>query len=109
MLALEDESWFELASGFGKNYQGAVGSLEELTLFASHAGYSGETFCRDVCINRFIDLNLQQLPLLVTAKSTICLKFPNSAINNAFCSTHADKSCFEFIRLSGDLSAAFFF
>ncbi len=38
MLGLEDESWLELASGFGKNYQGAVGSLEELALFASHTG-----------------------------------------------------------------------
>ena len=38
ILGLEDESWLELASGFGKNYQGAVGSLEELALFASHTG-----------------------------------------------------------------------
>ncbi len=38
VLGLEDKSWLELASGFGKNYQGAVGSLEKLALFASHAG-----------------------------------------------------------------------
>ncbi|WP_372882498.1 transposase [Psychromonas sp.] len=38
ILGLDDESWLELASGFGKNYQGAVGSLEELALFASHTG-----------------------------------------------------------------------
>ncbi len=38
ILALEDESWLELARGFGKNYQGAVGSLDELALFASHTG-----------------------------------------------------------------------
>ena len=38
ILGLEDESWLELASSFGKNYQGAVGSLEELALFASHTG-----------------------------------------------------------------------
>jgi REP element-mobilizing transposase RayT len=38
ILGLEDESWLELASGFGKNYQGAVGSLEELASFASHTG-----------------------------------------------------------------------
>ncbi len=37
-LGLEDASWFELANGFGKNYQGAVGSLDELALFASHTG-----------------------------------------------------------------------
>ena len=35
-LGLESEIWLELASGFGKNYQGAVGSLEELAAFASH-------------------------------------------------------------------------
>ena len=38
ILGLEDKSWLELASGFGKNYQGAVGSLEELAMFASHTG-----------------------------------------------------------------------
>ncbi len=38
VLGLQDECWLELASGFGKNYQGAVGSLEELALFASHTG-----------------------------------------------------------------------
>ncbi len=37
-IGLEDESWLELAGGFGKNYQGAVGSLEKLALFASHTG-----------------------------------------------------------------------
>jgi REP element-mobilizing transposase RayT len=38
ILGIEDESWLELASGFGKNYQGAVGSLEELAAFANHTG-----------------------------------------------------------------------
>jgi REP element-mobilizing transposase RayT len=38
IIGLEDESWLELAGGFGKNYQGAVGSLEELVAFASHTG-----------------------------------------------------------------------
>ena len=38
ILGLEDECWLDLASGFGKNYQGAVGSLEELASFASHTG-----------------------------------------------------------------------
>ena len=38
ILGLDDKSWFELASGFGKNYQGAVGSLEELAMFANHTG-----------------------------------------------------------------------
>ncbi|MCP4324246.1 MAG: transposase [Alteromonadales bacterium] len=40
VLALEDETWFELACNFGKDYQGAVGSLEELALFAQHTGKS---------------------------------------------------------------------
>ncbi|WP_354623031.1 transposase [Psychromonas sp. MME2] len=38
ILGLEDAAWLELASGFGKNYQGAVGSLDELALFADHTG-----------------------------------------------------------------------
>ena len=38
LLGIEDEAWMELASSFGKNYQGAVGSLDELALFAEHTG-----------------------------------------------------------------------
>jgi hypothetical protein len=34
-LGLDREAWLALASSFGKNYHGAVGSLEELALFAS--------------------------------------------------------------------------
>jgi len=37
-LGLDSETWLSLASGFGKDYQGAVGSLEELALFAAHTG-----------------------------------------------------------------------
>ena len=37
-LGLDSESWLSLASSFGKDYQGAVGSLEELALFAAHTG-----------------------------------------------------------------------
>ncbi len=37
-LGLDDKTWFELASRFGKDYQGAVGSLAELAEFASHTG-----------------------------------------------------------------------
>jgi len=37
-LGLEREAWLELACCFGKNYHGAVGSLEELALFAEHTG-----------------------------------------------------------------------
>ena len=38
MLGLDNETWIELASCFGKDYHGAVGSLEELALFAEHTG-----------------------------------------------------------------------
>ena len=37
-LGLESGTWLELANSFGKNYHGAVGSLEELALFAEHTG-----------------------------------------------------------------------
>ena len=37
-LGLDSEIWLSLASSFGKEYQGAVGSLEALALFASHTG-----------------------------------------------------------------------
>ncbi|MCP5079685.1 MAG: hypothetical protein GY951_16730, partial [Psychromonas sp.] len=37
-LGLEHETWLSLASDFGKTYHGAVGSLEELALFAEHTG-----------------------------------------------------------------------
>ena len=37
-LGLEREAWLELACCFGKNYHGAVGSLDELALFAEHTG-----------------------------------------------------------------------
>ena len=45
-LGLESETWLELATTFGKNYHGAVGSLDELALFAEHTGkrwISGKT------------------------------------------------------------------
>jgi hypothetical protein len=38
MLGLESETWFTLANDFGKDYHGAIGSLEELALFAEHTG-----------------------------------------------------------------------
>jgi hypothetical protein len=38
VLGLDQEVWLELACYFGKNYHGAVGSLEELALFADHTG-----------------------------------------------------------------------
>ncbi len=38
VLGLDDKTWIDLASHFGKDYQGAVGSLEELALFAEHTG-----------------------------------------------------------------------
>ncbi|PKH02136.1 transposase [Psychromonas sp. MB-3u-54] len=38
VLGIDDEAWCELASSFGKNYQGAVGSLEELASYAEHTG-----------------------------------------------------------------------
>jgi hypothetical protein len=37
-LGLDSETWLELACSFGKNYHGAVGSLDELALFAEHTG-----------------------------------------------------------------------
>lgn len=37
-LGLDNETWLHLASDFGKTYHGAVGSLEELSLFAEHTG-----------------------------------------------------------------------
>lgn len=37
-LGIDDDAWIDLASRFGKDYQGAVGSLEELALFAAHTG-----------------------------------------------------------------------
>jgi REP element-mobilizing transposase RayT len=37
-LGLDNETWFKLANDFGKDYHGAVGSLEELVLFAEHTG-----------------------------------------------------------------------
>jgi REP element-mobilizing transposase RayT len=38
VLGLDNETWFNLANDFGKDYHGAVGSLEELALFAEHTG-----------------------------------------------------------------------
>lgn len=38
VLGLESNTWLELASHFGKDYHGAVGSLDELAEFASHTG-----------------------------------------------------------------------
>jgi len=37
-LGLDDETCCELANNFAKTDQGAVGSLDELALFASHTG-----------------------------------------------------------------------
>jgi len=37
-LGLDEASWVTLASRFGKDYQGAVGSLEALASFAEHTG-----------------------------------------------------------------------
>ncbi|MCP4326682.1 MAG: hypothetical protein GY787_33615 [Alteromonadales bacterium] len=37
-LGLDHDTWLSLASDFGKTYHGAVGSLEELALFAEHTG-----------------------------------------------------------------------
>lgn len=37
-LGLDSEIWLALACSFGKDYHGAVGSLEELALFAEHTG-----------------------------------------------------------------------
>lgn len=38
VLGLDSDTWLSLASNFGKDYQGAVGSLEELASFAKHTG-----------------------------------------------------------------------
>jgi len=38
VLGLNSDTWFMLANDFGKEYHGAVGSLEELALFAEHTG-----------------------------------------------------------------------
>ena len=37
-LGLDETTWLTLASRFGKDYQGVVGSLEELALFAENTG-----------------------------------------------------------------------
>jgi len=37
-LGLDNDTWLSLANDFGKEYHGAVGSLEELALFATHTG-----------------------------------------------------------------------
>ncbi|MFT6985146.1 MAG: REP element-mobilizing transposase RayT [Psychromonas sp.] len=37
-LGLDSDTWLELACHFGKDYHGAVGSLDELALFAEHTG-----------------------------------------------------------------------
>jgi hypothetical protein len=37
-LGLDGETWFSLTNDFGKEYHGAVGSSEELALFAEHTG-----------------------------------------------------------------------
>jgi len=37
-LGLDDDTWLLLASRFGKDYHGAVGSLEALAVYASHTG-----------------------------------------------------------------------
>lgn len=37
-FGLDNETWLSLANDFGKTYHGAVGSLEELALFAEHTG-----------------------------------------------------------------------
>jgi len=38
VLGLDNETWLGLANDFGKEYHGAVGSLEELAIFAEHTG-----------------------------------------------------------------------
>ena len=38
ILGLDSKTWLELACSFGKDYHGAVGSLEELAQFAEHTG-----------------------------------------------------------------------
>jgi len=50
-LGLDNETWFSLANDFGKDYHGAVGSLEELALFAEHTGrrwISGKNKLREI-------------------------------------------------------------
>ena len=37
-LGIDSDAWIELASSFGKDYHSAVGSLDELALFAEHTG-----------------------------------------------------------------------
>ena len=37
-LGLDDKTWLSLASSFGKDYHGAVGSLEALAAYASNTG-----------------------------------------------------------------------
>ena len=37
-LGLDDEAWLSLASSFGKDYHGAVGSLDALSAYASNTG-----------------------------------------------------------------------
>ena len=38
ILSLDDDTWLSLASNFGKDYHGAVGSLEALAAYASNTG-----------------------------------------------------------------------
>jgi len=38
VLGVDNTTWLMLANDFGKTYHGAVGSLEELALFAEHTG-----------------------------------------------------------------------
>ena len=38
ILGLDNETWLSLASSFGKDYHGAVGSLEALATYASNTG-----------------------------------------------------------------------
>lgn len=38
ILGLDNETWLSLASSFGKDYHGAVGSLESLAAYASNTG-----------------------------------------------------------------------
>ncbi len=45
-MGLDNEAWLALACSFGKDYHGAVGSLDQLALFAVHTGkrwISGKT------------------------------------------------------------------
>ena len=50
-LGLDNDTWLSLANDFGKEYHGAVGSLEELALFATHTGkkwISGQNKLRQI-------------------------------------------------------------